>query len=68
MNKVISGFVALATVATLAVAVLAMVTMWATNQSRARTACYLTATSVESCGTPSIVERALAHYVAHVDM
>ncbi len=68
MQRIFSGLVALATLGALAMVALAISTLWATNQSRERTACYRASASVDACGTPSAVERALAHYVAHVDL
>lgn len=68
MGRILSCIATLAVAGTLGVAVFTVATMWALNRSSDRTACYRTATSVDACGTPSGVERVLAHYVAHVDL
>lgn len=68
MGRILSCVATLAVARTLGVAVFTVVSMWALNGSSERTACYRTATSVDACGAPSGVERALARYVAHVDL
>lgn len=42
---------------------LAILTMWAMNRSQERAACYRTASSVDACLAPNMIERVLASVI-----